>query len=85
MSDHELTINGLIPGDGACVVTGCGAAIETGRLMCHRHWRIVPQDIATKVFRQVHRWGRGRGTLGDLRDVQRQAVHAVEAQLEETR
>lgn len=72
-----LGINGVIPGAGGCVVATCETKIPLDVLMCRPHWKAVPLAAQAAVMNAVARWGRGDGTLADVRKAQWRAVEAV--------
>ena len=51
-------VEGRGPGDlllalgqqGACPVPGCCARIDSSRLMCRGHWRLVPWELRAAVW-----------------------------------
>ena len=51
-------VEGRGPGDlllasghqGACPVRGCCARIDSSRLMCRAHWRLVPWELRAAVW-----------------------------------
>lgn len=59
-------------GGGACAA--CDAPAREGDLMCRACWSDVTAATKAAVYRAVRRFRGGFGTLGDLRDVQRDAV-----------
>jgi len=63
-----------------CHAVGCDVVVPYGRLLCLRHWRMLPASLHSKVNRAYRRW------LGDkldhdrievLRAVQKEAIAAV--------
>lgn len=72
-----LGINGVIPGDGACVVAGCASPCSPNSLMCPRHWREVPPDLKGDLGFATRRWRRGRANLVELRDAQWACVESI--------
>lgn len=41
-----------------CPVRGCARRVRDDRLMCGPHWKLVPQRVASRVYRT---WNRGAG------------------------
>lgn len=39
----------------ACTITGCEEAVPRDKLMCPRHWRMVPKPLQTAVYAAWHR------------------------------
>lgn len=70
-------INGVMPGDGKCVV--CHKSIATGYLMCKPHWEQVPVSLQANLSLEMRGWQWGDGTFGDLRDAQWACVEALNA------
>jgi hypothetical protein len=62
-----LGINGVIPGDGACVYDGCLLPIPEGDLMCSPHWRSVPNGLKANLRFVLRRWYGGDANLGEVR------------------
>lgn len=44
-----------------CPIDGCQQRVPHARLMCHRHWSMVPSRLGRAVYEAWDR-GRGRGT-----------------------
>jgi len=65
--------------DHHCHAKGCTAKVPPERLMCFRHWRMVPQDLQNEVYRHYR-----RGQCYDLQvtgeylQAAKRAVQAVE-------
>lgn len=73
-----LGINGHIPGDGICVIEGCGTHIPENALMCREHWLQVPRHLQDTLRAVAGRWARGDAvTLSDVRDAQWACVEAI--------
>jgi hypothetical protein len=75
--DKEGVHAGRIPGDGTCAIPRCEVPAGEGRLMCRRHWWLVPRPIRAKVWTAYRAWTRGYGDLEVLRSAQQEAVDAV--------
>jgi hypothetical protein len=45
---------------GWCPVPGCHAQIDPSRLMCRRHWYLVPKQLRDRVWAT---WRSGQGAL----------------------
>ncbi len=58
----------------ACAAEGCTVDCDTEKLMCLKHWRMVPCPIQTKVYQTWRRVHRDRQAYIDARD---EAVAAV--------
>lgn len=69
-SPAGLGINGVIPGNGTCVVAGCSRSIPVYCLMCAHHWRGVAADRRTALMAAWRDWQDGDMTLADLREAQ---------------
>jgi hypothetical protein len=41
---------GAVRPAGSCPVTGCGEQIARSRLMCRRHWYLVPRQLRDRVW-----------------------------------
>lgn len=54
--------------DNRCPIAGCGALIDPSRLMCRRHWYLVPRRLRDRV------WATWRGGEGALRREHQEAV-----------
>lgn len=39
-----------------CYAIGCTAHIYRDKLMCSRHWRMVPPSLQTAVYRTLSQW-----------------------------
>lgn len=76
--DTDTTINGVVPGSGQCVVADCGRPTPTGRLMCHEHWRQVPEMERADLRAVWHHWHLGAIPLRDLRLAQRRCIEAIQ-------
>lgn len=46
---------------GLCPVAGCGDRIDRSRLMCRRHWYLVPRELRGRVWAT---WRSGDGAQG---------------------
>lgn len=55
-----------------CPVRGCSIMVDDRHLMCRPHWRKVPPQIASSVYRAYH-----RKDTNALRLAQNEAVQAV--------
>jgi hypothetical protein len=44
----------------SCPVIGCGEQIDPSRLMCRRHWYLVPRQLRDRVWAT---WLSGAGVL----------------------
>lgn len=62
-----------------CKIFNCTAPIPSDRLMCVKHWRMVPKDLQRDVWRQ-YRAGDARPSIAYL-NATKAAVQAVEAKL----
>lgn len=38
-----------------CPAPGCPMQVDSKHLMCAAHWKMVPQDVQTAVYREYHR------------------------------
>lgn len=67
----------------ACQIPHCRALIPDDRLMCLKHWRMVPRDLQRDVWRHYR-----QGQCGDMRPSEaylgaaRAAVQAVQNKLQ---
>lgn len=68
---------GRVYGDGWCAMGDHPAALD--RLMCPQHWRLVPRPLQRRVTNAYAKWLFGNLSLGDLREVQEEAIAAVRA------
>lgn len=65
----------------------CGAHIPRGRLMCPRHWHMVPKPLQVAVWRTWQAFGarkspaEGVGRLRAYREAADAAIAAVQARL----
>jgi hypothetical protein len=50
----------LSPGAQPCAVPQCGEAVDPSRLMCRRHWYVVPKAIRDQVWAS---WRSGQGAF----------------------
>lgn len=61
-----------------CWAMGCRETVRPGRLMCYRHWRLVPGAISKRIYQH---WrgvqGRKPDSLRLLRLAQTEAFYAV--------
>lgn len=73
----DTTINGIIPGSGQCIIADCGHPTPTGRLMCHEHWRQVPDTEIAALAATWADWLDGDATLHDLRTAQRSCLETI--------
>lgn len=65
MSDHE------------CPIDGCAKRVPDHMLMCGAHWRRVPADLRSRLYRA---WSGGAGAGSDEHaEAMRACIHAVEA------
>jgi hypothetical protein len=55
-----VTHRELPPGFHKCAVRTCNKSVHNRYLMCPRHWCLVPQHIATAIYREYH-YGMRRG------------------------
>jgi hypothetical protein len=62
---------GLPLPEGRCPVPGCGEEIDQTRLMCRRHWYLVPRPLRDETWRT---WRSGRAAASPEH---RQAVLAA--------
>src|SRR5205823_3760111 len=76
--DHRVA-GALMFGDGHCAIPDCIVFAGEGRLMCRRHWWLVPRPLRDPVWRAYRAWTHGRGNLETLRAAQQEAVDAVVA------
>lgn len=67
----------------------CSKVIRTGLLMCAHHWRMVPTDQQSRVYksharlartgvREIHEWGKARTEYEAARDAAVATVHAAQ-------
>ena len=60
-----------------CPIPGCGGQIDPSRLMCRRHWYLVPKRLRDHVWAT---WRSGQGALGpEHEEAVRLAIAACEA------
>jgi len=52
-----------------CDAIACEVEVPTGRFMCPRHWRLVPNPIQRQVYAGYRRAGNARQLLQDHRYV----------------
>jgi hypothetical protein len=64
-----------------CAVGGCPRRIPGHKLMCSRHWTMVPKRTRDLVHAAWRRYDLGILSLGTLRAAQQRAIDAVEAQV----
>ena len=55
-----------------CPISGCPLLVEDRYVMCRGHWRQVPPDLQTAVWRAYH-----RKNVDALRVAQNDAVRSV--------
>jgi hypothetical protein len=62
-----------------CPVPGCRDQIDASRLMCRRHWYLVPKQIRDRVWAT---WRSGQGALSkEHLEMVRMAITACQAAL----
>lgn len=64
-------------GDGNCAMPDCPVPAGEGKLMCRRHWWLVPRPLRAKVWRAYRAWEYGYGDIEVLRSTQQEAVDTV--------
>lgn len=48
--------------DHRCPVDRCPRLVESSKLLCHEHWRLVPRYLQNRLYR-AYDHGRGAGSL----------------------
>jgi hypothetical protein len=65
----------LWSGVDRCPIQRCSCQIDPSRLMCRRHWYMVPKDMRDRVWAT---WRSGQGAFGrEHQDAVRAAIVAV--------
>lgn len=62
-----------------CPADGCSLMVNTDKLMCYKHWKLVPEDIQKKVYRTYYAKQRN-GTQANEQahyDAMQEAIEAV--------
>ena len=66
-----------LPRAGRCPIPGCRDLIDPSRLMCRRHWYLVPKQIRDRVWAT---WRSGEGALSkEHLETVRMAITACQA------
>ena len=60
-----------------CPVEGCIAVVAHDKLMCRRHWHLVPPDLQAAVYNHWHR-GRPSAYYVTVRDAAIRQAHEQE-------
>lgn len=58
-----------------CPVKDCGRTISPGRLMCHRHWELLPQGLRSTILRL---WNNGK-PLDGYREAAENAIEMAQS------
>ena len=68
-----------------CPIDSCTAGRKDNQLMCRDHWRMVPRDLAQRVYAAAKKmWAdHTEESYEAWSEVRDQAVHAVEEKLGE--
>jgi hypothetical protein len=60
-----------LPSAGHCPVPGCAEPVDPARLMCRRHWYLVPRPLRNRV------WATWRSGLAAASPEHQEAVRAA--------
>lgn len=64
-----------------CPIDRCPRTVRPGHLMCAAHWRKVPQDVQSDVWRFWRRWNKSHNDedWASYMEARTAAIDAVEA------
>jgi hypothetical protein len=75
--DRGLPLPPVRPQARRCPAGGCGELIDPSRLMCRRHWYLVPKQVRDGVWAT---WRSGEGAFSrDHQDAVRMAITVAAA------
>jgi hypothetical protein len=65
----------------ACPISGCTAPQYPDRLLCQKHWEMVPAYLRWSMWEAFRVWRQGKLNLDGLRAAQQEAIAAVNEKL----
>lgn len=61
----------------SCSIPDCDARVETGKLMCRRHWFQVPSRLRQRLWETWRKYEVRQASLEELRAIQAECTAAV--------